>query len=901
MEDDRKTEAHYKRPHDSQWVDRNDVRAAKGGCRHRALQWSITETGPPEGQENHPEKTQAHRDKSTSDRYGRKTTLEEQEALEAQMVQKGHDRYEARQAKLKGSSQEAAHVIIADALPKVAEVITQYIANDETRFKSGQGKKSFWYDELKDQDPLTMAYLGLNCCYDAVINASTYGATLVAIGARVENESWAKELKLYDKDLYKRLVKQVTKDHSSERYRFKAARHIAKSAGFSRDKWSAKSKVSLGSPILNAILEACDIFLVTTENTVEMAGRGVKHNTNRHISLTPTAEIAVRDKAFSDSWASPMFMPLVVPPKPWTAFDTGVYQDEILGALTPMVRKSTAEQRRAVKHDFIKGIPDYVKAINALQATPLKINKKVVEVIKWIRDEGKRFEGFPDLDPPEQTPYPENPDEHSEEYISQVRKDRKKWHAKKREAVTNVCVLQEDLKTMDYLAGFDQFYLGWSFDFRGRMYPVSHYNYHRDDHIKATFMFARGKKLDETAQGWLMIQLANVGDFDKVSKQSLENRIQWVMDNEEMILACANDYVSTYDTWTKADKPMQFLAACWEYQKMLTDGLEYVCHLPISLDGTNSGTQHYSLALRNHHDAAMVNLVPSDECQDVYQIVADAVTERLKAEDTPEAKAWLDWGISRKTVKRNTMTFGYNSVQRGMGDQIIEDLMHPLQKQVNYNEISNHPFGDEKSQTQHARYLAAINYDVISNTLESVSDGMVFLQSYADALAREQKSVRWRSPSGFPCVARYTKDKAERARIFLYDRQAKILKETRVNVQQDTNVFDTRKSRSSIAANWVHSLDSGHMCQAILTGLEAGIDDFFMIHDSFGTQGADTWAFYHCIRASLVDIYEGTCVLSDFERECRSRLANPDQDLAKVPTKGSLDVSSVLNSEYCFS
>tara|TARA_B110000046_G_scaffold180405_1_gene210980 strand:- start:483 stop:1847 length:1365 start_codon:yes stop_codon:yes gene_type:complete len=454
---------------------------------------------------------------------------------------------------------------------------------------------------------------------------------------------------------------------------------------------------------------------------------------------------------------------------------------------------------------------------------------------------------------------------------------------------------------MDYLAGFDQFYLGWSFDFRGRMYPVSHYNYHRDDHIKATFMFARGKKLDETAQGWLMIQLANVGDFDKVSKQSLENRIQWVMDNEEMILACANDYVSTYDTWTKADKPMQFLAACWEYQKMLTEGLEYVCHLPISLDGTNSGTQHYSLALRNHHDAQMVNLVPSDECQDVYQIVADAVTERLKAEDTPEAKAWLDWGISRKTVKRNTMTFGYNSVQRGMGDQIIEDLMHPLQKQVNYNEISNHPFGDEKSQAHHARYLAAINYDVISNTLESVKDGMVFLQSYADALAREQKSVRWRSPSGFPCVARYTKDKAERARIFLYDRQAKILKETRVNVQQDTNVFDTRKSRSSIAANWVHSLDSGHMCQAILTGLEAGIDDFFMIHDSFGTQGADTWAFYHCIRASLVDIYEGTCVLSDFERECRSRLANPDQDLAKVPTKGSLDVSSVLNSEYCFS
>ena len=75
------------------------------------------------------------------------------------------------------------------------------------------------------------------------------------------------------------------------------------------------------------------------------------------------------------------------------------------------------------------------------------------------------------------------------------------------------------------------------------------------------------------------------------------------------------------------------------YSDMLEQGADYVCHLPISLDGTNSGTQHYALATRNKHDAAMVNLLPSDECQDVYQMVADAVVNKLKAEDDPMSKA----------------------------------------------------------------------------------------------------------------------------------------------------------------------------------------------------------------------------------------------------------------------
>ena len=135
-----------------------------------------------------------------------KTINDEQRLLENAMVSRGHERHQERQENLPGSKQEAPHSEIVQAIQKVSEVITQSIHEDEARFKSGSGKPSVWYEELKDQDPHTLAYLGLNVCYDSVITNQTYGATLCNIGARLENERFAKELEKHDKRLFKRTI-----------------------------------------------------------------------------------------------------------------------------------------------------------------------------------------------------------------------------------------------------------------------------------------------------------------------------------------------------------------------------------------------------------------------------------------------------------------------------------------------------------------------------------------------------------------------------------------------------------------------------------------------------------------------------------------------------------------------
>jgi len=149
------------------------------------------------------------------------------------MKSKGFERYQGRQEKQKPSQQEVPHRIIVEALPKVSDAITLALQEDLQRFSSGFGKRSVWYEELENQDPDVLAYIGLNCCFDAVLHSNVLTTALSNIGSRIEHEKWAEGLQTHDKDLFKRLSTQVTKAHSSERYRFKAMRIIADKEGYS--------------------------------------------------------------------------------------------------------------------------------------------------------------------------------------------------------------------------------------------------------------------------------------------------------------------------------------------------------------------------------------------------------------------------------------------------------------------------------------------------------------------------------------------------------------------------------------------------------------------------------------------------------------------------------------------
>ena len=55
-----------------------------------------------------------------------------------------------------------------------------------------------WYKDVVGVDIDTLAYIGLNMCFDSILKFASQTTTMTSIGRRVELENWALGLKDYD-------------------------------------------------------------------------------------------------------------------------------------------------------------------------------------------------------------------------------------------------------------------------------------------------------------------------------------------------------------------------------------------------------------------------------------------------------------------------------------------------------------------------------------------------------------------------------------------------------------------------------------------------------------------------------------------------------------------------------
>lgn len=91
------------------------------------------------------------------------------------------------------------------------------------------------------------------------------------------------------------------------------------------------------------------------------------------------------------------------------------------------------------------------------------------------------------------------------------------------------------------------------------------------------------------------------------------------------VLACSVD-PSTNTWWQQAEKPWQCLAVCLEISGALKSlrPETYLSGLPVHMDGSCNGLQHYAALGRDASGGKAVNLMPSDSPQDVYKVHACA-------------------------------------------------------------------------------------------------------------------------------------------------------------------------------------------------------------------------------------------------------------------------------------
>jgi len=498
------------------------------------------------------------------------------------------------------------------------------------------------------------------------------------------------------------------------------------------------------------------------------------------------------------------------------------------------------------------------------------------------------------------------------------------------------------------------FYHLYYYDFRGRKYTATAYLHEQgSDLARGLLLRADSKEIGEAGFFWLMISIASNwagtsgrDDGAKTDKIPLKERYLWSLDNEEILLSYAEN-PKVNQGWMKADKPWQFLAACFElmnfrnWQKDNNDNsYGYESHLEAYVDGSNNGSQHLSALTKDEIIAPHVNLVPLELPGDLYKYVGDHVWQYLSqelslmdAEEIADCEQFIDnlielkkqinaaepksdlrkqliesikqlkldnqylMSISapvfwfrikdtkhkRKIVKRNVMTIPYGGTAYGLGQQIIDDARKHNIDMLLYME---HSWG------------AYLGREVFNDCRVSLERPMQLLKVFEDAGKKAEKEDRflsWKVPiTNFPVVQNYTEGNVrkiwvqygppqeERSTTGYYENTLQL------NICFIEDVKPSKGKQSQGASpNIIHSLDAAHLSMTV----SQAPFPITTIHDSFGCLLGNMPELFTLLRKTFLELYQTdplTLIMKDIGGN------------SKEVKLGTLDLTLILDSEYCF-
>lgn len=119
----------------------------------------------------------------------------------------------------------------------------------------------------------------------------------------------------------------------------------------------------------------------------------------------------------------------------------------------------------------------------------------------------------------------------------------------------------------------------------------------------------------------------------------------------------------------------------------------------------------------------------------------------------------------------------------------------------------------------------------------------------------------------------------------------------------ETDELDIRKSVSSIAPNFVHSLDASAMLETVLRCECDGVSDFSMIHDSYAVHARYAQSLAENLREAFVYQYQNHDPLLEFcvvSRDLMDENGFDSELIPDPPAWGELEISDVLTSQYFF-
>lgn len=819
--------------------------------------------------------------------------LEEELELEESMRRVGVQRFRERinEAVERGYAHTtpAGLSLLRQSFETHAKAIRKWI---EDHTPTQRGRPHSCYRLLKDADVDTVAAITIRCILDSVRRNDPLASAGVAVGGRIEDDCRFAAFEAGTTDqgkLGKALSDAVHRSLNEEQVRSYSHRRrslytAAEKAGIHWTPWKEEQRLQVGVLCIELLRRSTGIIERTK---LPNRRKGFTYG----LTLSPETLEWIDEYHDRFELSRPSLLPMVVEPKDWHSPWGGGY---VSTALAPVSLVKTRRQAylEELRHEDLSSVYD---AVNRLQRTRWRINQPLLEVVRWAWETNQNIAG---LERKEDLELPAKPAdiETNEESLKEWKRRAKAVYTQNYTSRSRRLQMMQTIQVAQDFAKYERIYYPYQLDFRGRIYPLPSLcpNPQGDDLSRSLIEFAEGKVIDSNeAVEWFLIHGANCAGIDKVS---FADRMAWVEENHERIIAAAEDPYENlwWSDETELDSPWAFLAWCFEYAQWVREPDTFRSRIAVAMDGSCSGVQMFALMLRDVESAKAVNVYPSHQPEDMYQRVADAVhpkvEEALSSEDPDEAsyaQRWLSIGWTRKTVKRACMTLAYGVTAYSVRTFVREWY----DKAVRKGKIVD-VFGPETQNIQRAcNWFGELVWEAITEVNVAACRGMDWLQGVTKEVTSEDVPLVWRVPSGFAIQQAYPYCKTKQVDLRVEGERL----ELRLDIEDDKKL-NPKRQVNGIAPNYVHSYDACLMTLTIESAGKQGITDFAMIHDSFGTHAADAPQLAATVRDQAAKIFAGD-VLSEFRDEI-VKISPPDVEIPAAPKQGSLDPSVVRDSLY---
>lgn len=359
------------------------------------------------------------------------------------------------------------------------------------------------------------------------------------------------------------------------------------------------------------------------------------------------------------------YPPMLIKPMKWQNQFEGGYLTDWFRFRSPMCGVRTISRR---ERDWVISVlgSDTAKevraAMNKAQETPYQVNTQVLDYLRKALAMQGGVMGLPNHKPDPQPVFP-FPESWLKSDATQAELDEFKlwkmqmaaWYTKEATRKGKHLGLLGSMRELTRYKDEPELYFPAFIDWRGRMYFRSVINPQSSNAVKGCIQFAHGKPLGKDGLYWLKVHVANCCGYDKAT---FDLRAKWVDENLGLILAYVNNPLDVDPP--ESDTAFTLLAAGLALQDALAlpNPEDYVCRIPVAMDATCSGLQHFSALTRDTIGGYYTNLIPNHgtEKADIYKQVGatakEVACDFIHEENVALRNYWQVNDITRNMAKK---------------------------------------------------------------------------------------------------------------------------------------------------------------------------------------------------------------------------------------------------------